>query len=377
MTQAAVAIAHDAQASVSVAGGLSGCRLALVGPLPPPSGGMANQTRQLAQLLGDEGLGVEVVRTNEPPPGWVQGVRGLRAVVGEAGFLPRLRRAVKGADLVHMMANSWWSFHLFATPAVRLARHYGKPVVINYRGGEADAFLARQFRWVAPTLRAADRVVVPSGFLAEVFDRYGVAATIVPNVVDLSRFVPGSSPVEEPRLLVTRNLEELYGIDVALRACALLHQRGVAAHLTIAGEGPAEGALRHLARELGIADDVTFTGRVDNHEIAGLYHRARICLNPSRADNMPISVLEALACGVPVVSTRVGGVPYLVEDGKTALLVPPDDPLAMAEALQHLHTEAERYRQMREAGLEMVRRFTWQQVREELFAVYTSLLPAS
>ena len=126
-----------------------------------------------------------------------------------------------------------------------------------------------------------------------------------------------------------------------------------------------------------LADDVTFTGRVDNHEIAGLYHRARICLNPSRADNMPISVLEALACGVPVVSTRVGGVPYLVEDGKTALLVPPDDPLAMAEALQHLHTEAERYRQMREAGLEMVRRFTWQQVREELFAVYTSLLPAS
>jgi glycosyltransferase involved in cell wall biosynthesis len=77
-----------------------------------------------------------------------------------------------------------------------------------------------------------------------------------------------------------------------------------------------------------------------------------------------------------VVSTHVGGVPFLVDDGVTALLVPPDDPAAMAEAVRRLHTDADAYRQMREAGLQAVTRYTWQQVRAQLFAVYSSLLPA-
>jgi glycosyltransferase involved in cell wall biosynthesis len=259
---------------------------------------------------------------------------------------------------------------------VRIARRLGRPVVLNYRGGEAADFLARQFRWATPTLRAADRVAVPSGFLEEVFAHFDVKTTIVPNVVDLAHFSPATEVVEEPHLLVARSLEALYGIDTALRACALLHKRGLPARLTIAGAGPEEAALRALARELGIDGQAQFTGQVDNVAMAGLYRATRIALNPSRADNMPISVLEALACGVPVVSTHVGGVPFLVDDGVTALLVPPDDPAAMAEAVRRLHTDADAYRQMREAGLQAVTRYTWQQVRAQLFAVYSSLLPA-
>jgi len=365
-----------APAAIRETGSLAGRRVTLVGPLPPPAGGMANQTRQLARLLEGEGLAVEVVRTNEPPPAWLRDVHGLRAALVAARFLPRLYRAVRRADLVHLMANSWWSFHLFATPTVRIARRLGKPVVLNYRGGEAGDFFARQFRWVAPTLRAADRVVVPSGFLHGIFAGFGVTTTIVPNVVDLDHFLPATEVIQEPHFLVARNLEALYGIDTALRACALLHQRGVAAQLTIAGTGPEEAALRRLARELAIDRYVRFTGQVDNQAMGALYRVTRIALNPSRADNMPISILEALACGVPVVSTRVGGVPYLVEDGVTALLVPPDDPSAMADAVARLHTDAAGYRQMREAGLQEATRYTWQEVREQLFAVYSSLLPA-
>jgi len=369
-------LAEAAPAATSETGSLAGRRVALVGPLPPPAGGMANQTRQLARLLEGEGLTVEVVRTNEAPPAWLREVRGVRAALVAARFLPRLYQAVQRADFVHLMANSWWSFHLFATPTVRIARRLGKPVVLNYRGGEAGDFFARQFHWVAPTLRAADRVVVPSGFLDEVFAGFAVAATIVPNVVDLAHFSPAADVVAEPHLLVARNLEALYGIDTSLRACALLHRRGVPARLTIAGEGPEEQALRGLARELEIDGYVRFTGQVDNQAMGDLYRATRIALNPSRADNMPISILEAMASGVPVVSTRVGGVPYLVEDGVTALLAPVDDPSAMADAVLRLHTDAAGYRQMREAGLQAVTRYTWQEVRARLFAVYASLFPA-
>jgi glycosyltransferase involved in cell wall biosynthesis len=370
------ALAEAAPAVSRAPGSLAGRRMALVGPLPPPAGGMANQTRQLAALLAGEGLAVEIVRTNEPPPGWLRKVRGVRGAVVAARFLPRLYRAVQGADCVHLMANSWWGFHLFATPTVRIARRLGKPVVLNYRGGEAADFFARQFRWVAPTLRAADRVVVPSGFLEEVFAGFGVATTIVPNVVDLDHFSPAPVPAEELHLLVARSLEPLYGIDTALRACGLLHGRGVPVRLTVAGAGPEAASLRSLAGELGIDRQVRFAGHVDNAAMGQLYRATRIALNPSRADNMPISILEAMACGVPVVSTRVGGVPYLVADGRTALLVPPDDAVAMAEAVLRLHTDAAGYRQMREAGLQAVKQYTWQEVRGRLFAVYSSLLPA-
>lgn len=80
--------------------------------------------------------------------------------------------------------------------------------------------------------------------------------------------------------------------------------------------------LEELACRLGLADVVTFTGRVDNEGMAALYQSADIMINPSLVDNMPISLLEALASSVPVVSTDVGGVPFMVEHEKTALLVP-------------------------------------------------------
>ena len=121
--------------------------IALVGPLPPPPGGMANQTRQLARLLQDSGTTVEVVRSNAPyRPAWVERLRGVRAVFRLAPFLGSLWRAGGRVDVFHVMANSGWAWHLFAAPAVWIARWRGRPVVVNYRGGEAEAFMAREAR---------------------------------------------------------------------------------------------------------------------------------------------------------------------------------------------------------------------------------------
>ena len=128
------------------------------------------------------------------------------------------------------------------------------------------------------------------------------------------------------------------------------------------------------ADHLGIAEAVRFTGRVDNAEMAALYREADIMLNPSLADNMPNSVLEALAGGVAVVSTDVGGVPYLVEHGRTALLVPPQDPQAMADAMLKLLAEPELTRRLRQAGLQLAAQYTWAQVRPRLLKVYHSVI---
>lgn len=120
----------------------SGVHVILVGPLPPPAGGMATQTVQLGHLLTDAGASVHIVQTNLPyRPAWLAGVPGLRALMRLLCYVRRLGRALRsgGATVMHLMANSGWSWHLFAVPAIVVARLHGVPVVVNYRGGGAAA----------------------------------------------------------------------------------------------------------------------------------------------------------------------------------------------------------------------------------------------
>lgn len=349
-------------------------RLCLVGPLPPPSGGMANQTRQLAELLRNEGLRVDVVQTNGPyRPAWIGRVRGVRAFFRLIPYLVRLWSQAGSADLVHLLANSGWSWFFFAVPAAVVARLRRVPFIVNYRGGEAEPFLDRHEWAVRPVVRRAAALVVPSAFLEQVFGRFGMPASVVPNIIDLGRFRPApAGAAAGVHLVVTRNLEPIYDIGTAIRAFAFVRGEVPEARLTIAGEGPLLASLGQLAADLGVADAVRFCGRVANADMPALYASAHICLNPSLADNMPISLLESMASGVPVVSTNVGGVPHLVEHERTALLVDPGSPEAMARAVLRLLRDPALCERLRAAGREAVRRYDWASVRPRLLAVYGS-----
>ena len=117
-------------------------RVCIVGPLPPPSGGMANQCEQLQRLLREEGVDVVFVRTNAPyRPHWVGGVPVLRAGFRLLPYLWSLWRGVGRAEVVHLFANSGWAWHLLAAPAIAIAGLRGVPVIVNYRGGQADELL--------------------------------------------------------------------------------------------------------------------------------------------------------------------------------------------------------------------------------------------
>ncbi len=339
---------------------LAGLRIGLVGPVPPPPGGMAMQTRQLAELLQRERADVVVVPTNAPyRPAWIAGLRGIRALFRLAPYMVALWRAAGRSDVMHVMANSGWSWHLFAAPAIWVGRLRRVPVVVNYRGGEAADFLRRSSGLVRASMRHAAGLVVPSRFLQQVFGEHRMPAQVVPNIVDTERFRPSPRPPTRPQLIVARRLEPIYGNATALRAFAQVVDECPQARLVLAGDGPEEAALRQLAEELGVTAQVEFTGALDRDAIAARLRESSVSINPSRVDNMPNSVLEALACGVPVVSTRVGGVPFVVNDGETALLVPPEDPGAMARAVVRVLSDPALARRLREAGLAAAAHYRW------------------
>ncbi|WP_326540116.1 glycosyltransferase [Pseudorhodoferax sp.] len=354
-------------------------RLCLVGPLPPPSGGMANQCEQLLRLLRAEGAPVELVRTNPPyRPAWAGRVPVLRALVRLLPYLLHVWAAVGRAQVVHLLANSGWAWHLFAAPVLWMARLRGTPVIVNYRGGLAEQFLDRAPRHVHAALRGAALRVTPSAFLMRVFARQGLDAEIIPNIIDLERFAarPWRAPGPAAQVVVARNLEPIYGLPTALQAFALLRRQHPQARLTIAGSGPQEAELRELARTLGVADAVRFPGRIDHAQMPALYADADVALNPSTADNMPNSVLEAFASGVPVVSTDVGGVPDVVDDGVQGLLVPAGDAAAMAAAMHRVLCDDELSKRLVEAGLERARSWGWPRVRTQWLAAYRRAVAA-
>ena len=357
-------------------------KVCVIGPVPPPAGGMANQTAELCRLLRLEQSQVTLVATNAPySPVWVGEIRGIRALFRLIPYLYRLLQALKQADVAHLLANSGWSWHLFAAPAVWIAHWVGTPIVLNYRGGHAESFFATSWRWVAPTLKRASACTVPSLFLAEVFSQRQVSTRIIPNTLDQELFYPPEQQpanrrdIEQnqtpgPLLIITRNLETIYGIDLAIRAMPEILTIHPNARLVIAGSGPEQQALESLAESLGIIQQIEFCGRLGRQQIASLYRQADLMINPSRIDNSPNSIIEALGSGLPVVSTRAGGIPKLVKHDETALLVDLESPEAIAKATLQLLADPELRHRYSENGIEFSRRFQWQQVKTDLLQVY-------
>lgn len=348
-------------------------RVGLVGPLPPPSGGMANQCQQLIVLLQSEGMDVEFVQTNSPyQPGWVGRIPLLRAVFRLVPYLTHLWRTAGRVNVMHILANSGWAWHLFTAPAMIIARLRATPVIVNYRGGNADPFFAQAPKYVLRMLAKASMRVTPSVFLQRVFANHRLSADVIPNIIDLSRFTPAPLRAfgDSPHIVVTRNLEPIYDIPTAIRAFAATKKTYREATLTVAGSGPELAKLQALVLELQLADSVHFSGRIDNASIAALYASADCMINSSTVDNMPISILEAFASGVPVVSTRAGGIPDMVENGVSGLLVPIGDDEAMAREVLRILQNPAVAASLRQAGLTEAGKYAWPQVRAKWLEAY-------
>ena len=300
-------------------------------------------------------------------------VKYLRTLVTQVWYWPLLLREVRRADVVHVFSASYSSFLLAPLPAVLVARVVGRPVVLHYHSGEAPDHLRRSAVARYVLRHWVDLNVVPSAFLRDVFASFGIAARTVPNTIDARLFPYRVRDPLRPHLLSTRNFEPIYNVECVLRAFARIQARHPLASLTLVGSGSREAKLRGLARALGLRH-VTFAGRILPSEVSQYYARADIYVQTPAIDNTPLSVLEAFASGLPVVSTGVGGVPALLTDGVHGLLAPDDDDETVAAHVLTLLAAPAYARRLAAAAYETCAGYGWPVVRDGWLEVYRAVV---
>jgi glycosyltransferase involved in cell wall biosynthesis len=347
-------------------------RVAIVAPSLRILGGQAVQAQRLIQAWeNDPDIEAWLVPVNPLPPSqleWLLDVKFARTLITQLVYWPQLFRELERADVVHVFSASYLSFLLAPLPAILAAKSIGKPVILNYRSGQAPDHLRRSS--IARTaIASVEKAIVPSRFLVDVFESFGLNATAVPNVVDLDRFKFRERYPLRPRILSTRNFDGLYNVACTLRAFKRVQKSWPNASLTLVGGGSLEQDLRALATELQV-EHVEFVGRVTPDTIANYYASHDIYLQSPNIDNMPTSILEAYASGLPVVSTEAGGVPAILTNGEHGLLAPIDDDDALASAVLRLLEQPGVARELAQNAYAMCEAFSWRQVRGQWLSHY-------
>jgi glycosyltransferase involved in cell wall biosynthesis len=238
----------------------------------------------------------------------------------------------------------------------------GKTVVFTLRGGDLPGYAARARRRVRALLRRAAAVTVPSRYLFDAMREFRGDLELLENPLDLSLYAFRVRRPATPKLVWLRAFHHIYNPALAPRVVKRLVADFPDISLVMVGRDKHDGSLeetKRIAAELGVADRIRLPGGVPKGDVAGWLNGGDIFLNTTNVDNAPVSVLEALACGLCVVSTSAGGMAYLAEDGRELLLVRPDDPDAMADAVRRVLSEPDLAERLSKGGRERVARCDW------------------
>lgn len=229
-------------------------------------------------------------------------------------------------------------------------------------------------RW---NLGRANAVLSTSAIMAAETGRYTrKRITVTPFGVDVEKFVPAERVPVSPIVIGTvKALEAKYGTEYLLRAFARLKAKlpSIPLKLRLVGGGSRSRALRELAYDLNVFDHTHFTGAVPFHEVADYHRSMHIEVFPSisNSESFGVAAIEAGACGVPVIVSNVGGLPEVVKDGITGIVVPPHDVEAIANALELLISDREMRRRMGDAGRSHVKRnYAWSDCLQQMIDIY-------
>lgn len=354
----------------------------------PEVGGLESHVRGLAEGLVKRGHEVRVVTSKSRPDlpleeqmggvnvrrTWMPSRSPAGWVAHSMASIPAMRARARWADVVH--GQSFAS----AVPAGIAARGAGRPWVVSFH---TSHFLERAKRplWrpvLGRLVRAPDRALAASQEIARVAESLapGVRVEALTNGVDTDRFAPREAPAGQgsaPRVIVPRRLVPKNGVETFVRAFPELRARVPGVRALIAGDGPERARLESLSRELGVASEVEFLGATPHERMPELFASAQVAVIPSLMEATSVAALEAMACGLPVVASEVGGLPEIV-NADVGALVPPGDPAALAGAIATLLGDPRHSEKGRLARQRVVEKWSNDRLVERHLEIYEQLV---
>jgi glycosyltransferase involved in cell wall biosynthesis len=339
-------------------------RLCIVGPMVGRNQGyVTTQGEHLTDHF--RAAGYEVVSVSASPN------RYLRLL----DIAATLVRCLHRVDIVLVEVYGGPSF-VVEDVATALARFARRGLVLHLHGGAMPEFTQRFPRWTRRVFARADAIVSPSEFLTAVASDYGCAPRIIPNSIDIAAYPFKQRERVRARLFWMRSFHRIYNPLMALRVLARVRSSVPDAELVMAGQdkGLARAAQREAAR-LGLDGAVRFVGFLNSFGKIHEGDAADVFINTSSVDNLPVAVIEACAMGLPVVSTAVGGMRYLLKEGDTGLLVPDDDSDAMANAILRLIGDPGLATRLSTNGRQLAECFSWERVAPQWERLFAELGP--
>lgn len=228
---------------------------------------------------------------------------------------------------------------LWVELSVLILRLLRKPIILTLHGGNLPVFAEKHSKRVHRVLASADAVVAPSAYLQIRLSQYRKDIHIIPNPIDKDAYPFRHRTQPRGNLIWVRAFHEIYNPSLAPAIIDRLRRNLPDIHLTMIGPDKGDGSLQsmlELASLLSLEDHITITGGVTRDAVSRWLDKNDVFINTTNFDNTPLSLIEAMACGLPIVTTSVGGIPYLLEHGKEALLVPAGNPQAFADAIQNI-----------------------------------------
>ena len=274
---------------------------------------------------------------------------------------------------VVLIATYSTSAFYFACACAAVCRVFNISYIPCLHGGNLPARIQRSPRLSKALFEMSVTNVAVSGYLKESMAINGWNCVEIPNNIQLDHYPFRHRINIRPTLFWVRSFHETYNPTLAIRVLFRLRQMYPAATLTMVGPDKNDGSLykcKALVGELHLDDAVTFTGLMSQEEWVNLSDSADIFINTTNFDNLPVSVIEAMALGMVVISTKVGGVPFLIEDGKTGIMVPPDNERAFVSAIEKLMNNQLLAASLSREANKKAEQFDWKNVKllwENLF----------
>lgn len=347
-------------------------KIALTAPSLRELGGQSIQADRLIKAFeNDENIELFLIPNNPKLENFsfLQNIPLVRTIFTSLEYWGLLLKHGRKADIIQVASSGETGYIVASLPPLIFAKIFGKKTLLNYHHGGLAEHIENWKLTAKPTMKMFDKIVVPSRFLVEVFADYGLSATAVFNFVETDNFYFRERKTIQPIFLSNRNFEAYYNVGDVLRAFQIIQKEVSQARLIVAGYGSEEKKLKDLARTLGLKN-VEFIGKITQQEMPDVYNKADIYLNASLVDNMPLSFIEAFSSGLPIISYETGGIPYIVENEKTGLLVKIGNYQALAQKSLELLKNPRLAENLANAGKKEAEKYSREKVKKDWKSFY-------